>query len=122
MLIDGALHFASSTNYLGLQFRGTFIIVLKKQGNHPLARVALSLNVKNAVLTSETVYICVHVPVSRPSDVAMTMIHFHCPSADVFYRERRFIATVQYSADSELYKWITFETGVLCRMKMGHSC
>jgi len=49
----------------------------------------------------------------------MTVIHFHCPSADVFYRKRRFIATVRYSAHSELYIWLTFETGVFVSNENG---
>lgn len=56
MLIDGARRFSTPANYeyIGLQIRGSFITVLKKLGIHPLA---LSLNAKNAVLTSATVHL-----------------------------------------------------------------
>ena len=84
-------------------------------GIHPHAPVALSLNVKNAVLTSATVHMCLHVPVWRSHDSDSV-------SLSVFYRKRRFIARVRYSAHSDLYIWEIFEIGVLRRMKMEHFC
>lgn len=87
-----------------------------EEGRNPLAQVLLALNMKNAVLTSAVVHMCVHMPFSGASDVAITMIQFRCLSADVFLTKGRDVA------HSDLYTRETPATEVLYRIKLGYFC